>query len=408
MRWTHLILFLLFLVGGMKANKITVGPSSNLFKVISAAKSGDRVFLKKGTYFIYGLEINKALTLEGDKDAVIDACSKGSGIVVTSDGVTILNLKIQNTGLSYLEDRGGIKIMTSKKCRIENCVVINCLFGIYLSRSEDCVVKNNRVVGTHLSESQTGNAIHLFTCKNISVENNKVSHHRDGIYLEFTGSSRMAGNISTENIRYGLHFMFSHSNEYCQKQFIKNEAGIAVMYANHIYMHENIFADNWNAIANGILLKEIRDSRIEKNTFEKNTVGIYAEGVLRTSIKNNNFIKNGWALKILGTCDQVIIDQNNFIANTFEVVTNSSASANVFSGNYWSNYTGYDLNKDGIGDVPHAPVKLFTYMIEEVPSSIVLMRSLFIDLLDLAEKMTPVITPVSLTDASPKMKQIVW
>ncbi len=180
------------------------------------------------------------------------------------------------------------------------------------------------------------------------------------------------------------------------------------MYSNHIYMHENIYTDNWNAIANGILLKEIRDSRIEKNTFEKNTVGIYAEGVLRTSIKNNNFIKNGWALKILGTCDQVIIDQNNFIANTFEVVTNSSASANVFSGNYWSNYTGYDLNKDGIGDVPHAPVKLFTYMIEEVPSSIVLMRSLFIDLLDLAEKMTPVITPVSLTDASPKMKQIVW
>jgi nitrous oxidase accessory protein len=99
---------------------------------------------------------------------------------------------------------------------------------------------------------------------------------------------------------------------------------------------------------------------------------------------------------------------NNFIGNSFDLITNSSQSTNKYHHNYWDQYTGYDLDKDGVGDVPHRPVKLFSYLIGKVPESIILMRSFFIDMLNIAEKVAPVFTPQSLVDEQPFMKQIIY
>jgi len=79
---------------------------------------------------------------------------------------------------------------------------------------------------------------------------------------------------------------------------------------------------------------------------------------------------------------------------------------NAFNDNYWSSYTGYDLDKDGVGDVPYRPVKLFSYIVNQTPETIVLLRRLFIDILNFSEKVSPVFTPDYLVDATPKMKII--
>ena len=55
---------------------------------------------------------------------------------------------------------------------------------------------------------------------------------------------------------------------------------------------------------------------------------------------------------------------------------------NKFDGNYWSSYSGYDLDKDQIGDVPYRPVKLFSYVVNRTPETIILLRSLFVDLIN--------------------------
>jgi len=47
---------------------------------------------------------------------------------------------------------------------------------------------------------------------------------------------------------------------------------------------------------------------------------------------------------------------------------------------------------------------LFAYLIERNPVAMVLLRSLFIELLDAAEKVFPVLSPEMLADASPSMK----
>jgi nitrous oxidase accessory protein len=123
-------------------------------------------------------------------------------------------------------------------------------------------------------------------------------------------------------------------------------------------------------------------------------------------MENNEFISNGWALKILGSCYSDTITGNNFISNTFDVFTNTTLANNSFNGNYWSDYTGYDLDKDNTGDVPYKPVKLFCFVTSKVPASIILLRSPFVDLVNFAEKVMPSLTPRALEDKSPLMKKI--
>jgi nitrous oxidase accessory protein len=240
------------------------------------------------------------------------------------------------------------------------------------------------------------------------VENNRIRGHRDGIYFEFVENSRIIDNVSEANVRYGLHFMFSNHDDYIGNTFKNNGTGVAVMFSDHINMKKNKFIDNWGTTNYGLLFKEISDGELSGNVFQNNTVGIFSDGSNRIKIINNQFTGNGWALNIYGNCLDNEIANNNFVSNTFDLITNSSKHKNFYHDNYWDQYSGYDLDKDGIGDVPHRPVKLFSYLIGKVPESIILLRSFFIDMINMAEKVAPVLTPQSLTDERPKMKLITY
>ena len=201
--------------------------------------------------------------------------------------------------------------------------------------------------------------------------------------------------------------MYSNHDSYDNNEFIENGAGVAVMFSRWIAMRNNKFLRNWGHSAYGLLLKEIWDAEIFGNIFEENTVAIYAEGSNRVKFKNNDFIRNGWAIRMSGSCEDNDIFANNFLGNTFDLTSNSNNNYNRYYENYWSEYAGYDLNHDGFGDVPYRPVKLFSFVISRTPTSVVLLRSLFIDMINFAEKVTPVFTPELLVDEQPLMKKIV-
>ncbi|MDX1372963.1 MAG: hypothetical protein R3321_10860, partial [Nitrososphaeraceae archaeon] len=120
----------------------------------------------------------------------------------------------------------------------------------------------------------------------------------------------------------------------------------------------------------------------------------------------NNFIRNGWAVKLMANSMDNDFMDNNFSANSFDIATNSRQNFNEFKNNYWAEYSGYDLDKDGFGDVPFRPVTMFSMMVEDQPSSLVLLHSLFIDIINLAESIIPAITPEALTDPEPRMKAL--
>ncbi|GAA3564219.1 nitrous oxide reductase family maturation protein NosD [Snuella lapsa] len=381
---------------------------TSLKEAITYAKPNDTVLVKKGLYKEHSININKPLIIIGKNYPVIDGEYKGEIITITSDNVTLDGLFIINVGTSYTEDYAAIRIKKSKHFTIKNNVLEKLFFGIYLEKSNYGKVIQNKIIGEAIEEYNSGNGIQLWYSNHIDIEHNYVEHVRDGIYLEFSDNCTIKNNVSALNLRYGLHFMFSNNDVYQNNTFEKNGAGVAVMFSKKIKMLDNTFKENWGTASYGLLLKEINDAEISRNTFEENTIGINIEGSNRIIYKNNNFINNGWAVKVRGACYTNSFLENNFLYNSFDISYNSKVNDNIFDRNFWSNYTGYDLDKNGIGDVPYRPVKLFSYIVNRTPETIILLRSLFIDLIDFSEKVSPVFTPDNLLDNNPSTKKITW
>ncbi|MCB0461827.1 MAG: nitrous oxide reductase family maturation protein NosD [Flavobacteriaceae bacterium] len=381
---------------------------STLKDAIAQAKDFDTITVKKGTYKEHNVIVDKPLTIIGEDYPVIDGEFKGEIITVISDNVTVDGLFIINVGNSYTTDYAAIRVRNSKDFLIQNLVLEKLFFGIYIEKSRDGKVFHNKIIGDAVEEYNSGNGIQLWYSKNVEIEHNFIQHVRDGIYLEFSDFCTIKNNVSSLNVRYGLHFMFSNDDIYQDNEFSDNGAGVAVMFSKRIKMYDNIFKENWGTASYGVLLKEINDAEITGNIFEENTIGINIEGSNRIIYKNNDFISNGWAIKVRGACYTNSFLENNFLYNSFDIAYNSKVNDNVFDRNYWSNYTGYDLDKNGIGDVPYRPVKLFSYIVNRTPETIILLRSLFIDIIDFSEKVSPVFTPDNLMDNNPKMKKIAW
>ncbi len=380
----------------------------NIKDAISAVSSHDTIIVKKGTYKEYDIEVNKALTIIGQDYPVIDGQQKGEIFTITADSVTVDGLFIINVGTSYTEDYAAIRVRKSKHFVIQNVVLEKLFFGIYIEKSSYGKLYHNKVIGDAIQEYNSGNGIQLWYSHHIEIEHNFVERVRDGIYLEFADNCIIKNNVSENNLRYGLHFMFSNNDIYEDNTFVNNGAGVAVMFSKHIKMYNNIFRENWGSASYGMLLKEINDAEIKGNTFEENTIGINIEGSNRIIYQNNEFLNNGWAIKVRGACYTNSFTGNNFMYNSFDIAYNSKVNDNTFDGNYWSNYTGYDLDHDGIGDVPYRPVKLFSYIVNRTPETIILLRSLFIDIIDFSEKVSPVFTPDNLLDNQPLMKKNSW
>ncbi len=384
-------------------NKTSIPSIQN---AISNSQPYDTIEIQPGHYKQGNILINKPLSLIAKGEVILDGEFKCELITIKSSYVLIRGFYIKNSSNLSSIDVAGIKVLASKNITIENNKVEKCSFGIYLSNTKHCKVQNNFISGNVLSETNIGNGIHCWKADSNVIENNEVTNQRDGIYFEFVTNTIINKNFSHHNLRYGLHFMFSHTNTYTFNKFSNNGAGVAVMYSHHVTMKNNLFDYNWGASAYGLLLKEINDSEISGNTFTYNSAAIYMEGSNRVKMTRNVFSNNGWALRIQSSCVDNIIEHNNFIGNTFDVSTNGETQLSNFNSNYWDKYEGYDLNRDGEGDIPYRPVSLFSVIVEQLPPSLLLLRSFMVYLLDKAEKIIPSLTPEYLIDNKPIIKMI--
>ncbi len=386
---------------------ITINSSSNILQLsINKASDGDTIYVAKGVYKEHDIAIKKRLTIIGKDYPVFDADNKYQVFIINADYVTIMGLQVQNIGKSSLNDLAGIKILNANYATVSNNRLINNTYGIYLQNATHCYITGNMIHANSTDELNSGNGIHSWKSNNLFIKDNEISGHRDGIYFEFVTASQIIHNRSFNNVRYGLHFMFSHNDTYSDNMFGDNGAGVAVMYSHGVAMLNNTFTHNWGDAAYAILLKEITDSRIENNTFIKNTVGIYMEGTTKIQVKHNVFQNNGWAMRIQSSCSQCNFEQNNFLGNSFDVATNGTMVMNTFNRNYWDKYDGYDLDRNGKGDVPYYPVSVYAVITEKIPTAMILYRSFLTNIMDEVEKVMPSIIPDQLKDNEPMMKKL--
>lgn len=404
----HIVFILALLISvDSSAKVIRVGNGqtvTTIQKGVEIAKSGDTLLVSPGHYREGNIIVQKSISIIGEDFPILDGEDKYEIFTIHATDARIEGFKFINTGISSINDLAGIKVLDSRGIHIKNNKFENTFFGIYFANSSQSWVEGNELKSDAEAEHQIGNGIHMWKCHNITIHSNRIKGHRDGIYFEFVTNSLITNNYSEGNMRYGLHFMFSHNDEYRNNTFIDNGAGVAVMYTKGVKMIDNNFEHNWGSAAYGLLLKDIRDSFVVGNHFTKNSVGIFMEGSSRIEFKENSFLNNGYAIRLQASCDDNVFEQNNFSANTFDLVTNGTLVLNKISNNYWDKYEGYDLNKDAVGDVPYRPVSMYGMIVERMPTAVLLWRSFLVFLLDKAERAIPVITPENLVDETPAMK----
>lgn len=402
-------ILLLFISCLSFSRTITVGNGkkyTSVKKAILESKEGDSILLYPGVYRESPLVIQKAVTLIGINYPVLDGEKKYEILTIRSNNVVVEGILFRNSGRSSYLDIAALRIADARYVAIKNNRFEFSFFGIYSQHATSCIIQGNELRSDAKDEINSANGIHCWKSDSMQITGNRITGHRDGIYFEFVTHSLIRDNYSFQNVRYGLHFMFSNNDRYEGNTFRDNGAGVAVMYSNHIDMHRNTFADNWGSAAYGILLKDISDGVISGNRFLNNSVAIMMEGSSRMKMTGNLFSKNGWAMKVQANCMDNLISGNNFIANSFDVATNGDLVLSRFEKNYWDKYEGYDLNRNGIGDVPYRPVSLYAMITERNPPSMMLYRSFMASLIDKVEKIIPVLTPVELRDNEPMMKPV--
>jgi nitrous oxidase accessory protein len=385
---------------------LTVAPGTalpTLTAALAVARDGDTIRVLAGDYREPTIVVARHVIILGEGRPVFHG-GDHQVLSVTADSVTIRGLVIRDVSPSATDDRAGIKVLNASACRIEDNTLIDTFFGIYLSKVNGCLIRANQVRGSGTTEAFAGNAIHSWSSENLVIEDNVLRGHRDGIYFEFTTNARVRRNLSTHHLRYGLHFMFSHGCLYEGNTFAANRVGVAVMYSHNVTMARNHFERSWGSAAYGLLLKDISDSRIEGNIFLRNTIGLFAEGTTRVTVRGNELLGNGWGVQVMADAQATSFRHNRFEGNSFDVSTNSVNAASQFAENYWDRYPGYDLDRDGYGDVPFAPVRLFALVVQRNEPALILLRSFFISMLDAAERVAPILTPRTMEDHRPLMK----
>ena len=406
MKKGFIFFFLIFVFIELSAKQIEVCSTcevKTLKQAFAQIQGGDEIVLQAGEYKEHDLEVFVPFTLTGVGNPIIDGEMVGTILSVKTDSFTIDGVTFRNVGQSYTKDFAAVVISRCNYFILKNNTLENVFFGFLVEKSHFGQIFGNHISGTRKNESNSGNGIQLWHSSDTDVYDNEVHGMRDGIYFEFVDNSKVFNNLSHNNIRYGLHFMFSNTDEYYYNIFRNNGAGVAVMFSKIILMHHNRFEFNWGAASYGLLLKEIYDAEIYDNIFEQNTTGVTTEGSTRINFNNNQFLRNGWAVKVTGGCYDNMFHQNDFSHNAFDLSFNGHLNGSSFEGNFWSEYTGYDLDRNGVGDVPYRPVKLFSYIVNRTPETIVLLRSLFVDIINFSEKVSPVFTPDNLLDNSPLM-----
>lgn len=400
---------LLFFPAWLSASSWVVSKGKSLHSLKSAlalAQNYDTIWIDAGVYAEGNIIIDKAVVIIGRNWPVFDGQKKSEIFSIKANHVTIKGLVVKGSNYASLDDPAAIKVYDSAFVTIEGNKLDDNFFGIYLQYSKNALIKNNEIRAYGKDEQMIGNGIHCWKSDSLQIIGNKISGHRDGIYFEFVTHSVIWRNISQYNMRYGLHFMFSNNDAYISNVFKQNGSGVAVMFTKNVIMINNHFIENWGDASYGLLLKEISDCHIISNRFNSNTAGIYLEGVSRAQIHGNTFNDNGWGMKIQASCMDNVIRENEFRNNTFDVSTNGDLVLNTFERNFWDKYEGYDLNKDGTGDVPYHPLSLFSKIAETNPSAMLLFRSFIVVLMDRSEKVMPSITPDNFIDLYPRMKPV--
>ena len=372
----------------------------DLNAALAAAQPGDTIRVPAGEY-AGPLIVDKPLILEGDEGAVIQGPGDGDVVRLTAPGITLRGFTVRGTGISLDREHAAISV-EAPGALVENNRVEDALFGIYLKKAADTVVRGNTILGKDLPISRRGDGIKIFYSDNSLLEGNMLRDSRDAL-IWFSPGTDVIGNVF-EHGRYGMHFMQTSDHHIEGNVLRNNSVGIYLMYGTDYVLRNNLMLENRGPSGYGLGLKEVDRTLIEGNGFVSNRIGIYNDlSPLRpentVELADNLFAYNEIGLLFLPNVRRNFFSGNNFVDNAEQVNISGGGelAGNEWSvdgrGNYWSDYVGFDADRDGVGDLPYATRSLYESMLAKHPELRLFQHSPAADALDLAAKAFPIFAP---------------
>jgi nitrous oxidase accessory protein len=384
------------------------GPFLTIQQAIDAAEPGDTIRVEHGSY-AGNVVLSKSLTLEGLTRPIILGEGHGSVLTVTADGCTVRGFVIEHSGGMLEEENSGV-LLKSNGNKIEQNELRNILFGVYLFASNDNVISDNLIRGRDSIEiGERGAGIHIWNSLRNTLTGNTILAARDGMYLQNASNSVIRGNRISD-LRYGLHYMYSNDNIFEENIFENNVAGAAIMYSRRIQFRRNRFLHNRGFSSFGILFQDDENILAEDNLIVDNAVGIFMESLRGSVFRRNLVAANDTAIEAFSSASGNTFQWNNFIENLSPLWVIGKETSTHWngpgSGNYWSEYDGYDLDADGIGDVPFKIQNVFEHLEGNYPRLRLYLLSPAAQALELAEKVFPIIEGSREFDHYPLMKPV--
>lgn len=379
---------------------------ATLAAILGAAAAGDTVALARGVY-AGPLTVARALVLRGGPGVVLDGGGKGTVLTITAAGATVCDVEIRGSGPRVLTIDAGILVENAPDVTLARITTHDVLYGIYAERSDRLAVLDGDLAGrvAPLDDAGEGNGIHLWYCGGARLVGDRLRGFTDAIYLSFARDVTVERCVLSGNGRYGLHTMYCQATRLTRSVFERNQAGCAIMFSNHMEVRDNAFRHNRGPRTYGLLLRDCSDGAFADNQVVDNTIGLFLDDSNRNAWSGNLVADNGWGVLLFSSCAGNVFAGNAFVNNDYPVALDMRYSDNRFDdgkrGNYWSEGAAYDLDGDGLGDVPYSPVSTFAFLSKQYPDLTVLAKSPAVAALDVAERVFPALRPSEIVDHHP-------
>jgi nitrous oxidase accessory protein len=382
--------------------------TSRLQARLNAAQRGDTIFVPPGIYDGH-LIIDKKLALIGRDWPVIRGDGNGSVVLIAADSCTFRGFVVERSGKMLVHEDAGILIKSDGNLVAEN-KLRDILFGIYLLGANNNAIIANRIVGRNeLELGERGSGIHIWNSQHNRFIGNVITEARDGFYIQNANYTYIERN-EVFNLRYGVHYMYADSNVFLRNKFYDNVAGAAIMYSRGITMRHNSFVRNRGFASFGILFQDCHDTIADSNVIADNVVGMFFEASTNNVFRHNIIAQNDVALQMFQNSERNTFTENNFIDNLNPLSLVGKRTLTHWSrngkGNYWSAYDGYDLDHDGIGDVPMKIQNVFDYLEGQYPNLRLYLYSPASQALAAAAKAFPIIEINQEVDEHPLMRPV--
>lgn len=367
-----------------------------LQSLIDNAKEGDILLLEPATYS-GPVVIDKPLTLDGQGKATIDGGGKGSVIVIETDGAVVRNLHLTNSGESHNDIDSGVQVRGRFNVVSDN-VIDNCLFGVDLQQSENNIVRRNIISSKPFELGTRGDAVRLWYSFENKIVENTIRDSRDTV-VWYSARNTIARNTTSDS-RYSLHFMYSQYNLVEENNYYNNTVGIFLMYSDGVVIKNNTIAHASGPTGVGIGFKETSDVTVESNKILYCASGFYIDispfqpdTINRFS--NNLIAYNGIGIRFLNDWTGNEFTANRMIDNLTQVVVSSgkTANRNLWDGNYWSDYEGFDEDQDGVGDTSYDLYVYADRIWQDVPYAQFFKGSPVLEVMDFLERLAPFTEP---------------